>query len=113
MNTTEKMKRALVFVALLAVACGGENASAPPGPVPGAPDRGASASRERTVPVSYSTDIAGVNELLTAATPIQTALIYFALYLPLVDEMADYETGPPTIEPRLAESWEFSPIAGR
>ena len=110
MKKREKIKRstaadltagALILAVLLA-ACGGGGGAGAPGP-----DR--SEPGERTVSVVYSIDIDGVNELVTATTPIQTALLYFALFLTLVDELADYQQGPPTFAPRLAESYEFSP----
>ena len=61
-----------------------------------------------TAVVSFPVDIQGVNELTTNLTSIQTALLYFALFMPLLEEQPDYATGPPTFKPRLAESFEFS-----
>ena len=44
-----------------------------------------------------------VNELTTESTVVMNALIYHALFLQLVDEQPDYEDGPPSFEPRLAD----------
>ena len=63
---------------------------------------------DTTLVVAYSIDIEGVNELLLAPTAIHSALQYFALFLPLLEEQADYQEGPPTFTPRLAESYTFS-----
>lgn len=67
-----------------------------------------SQGEDSTVVVAYSIDIEGVNELTTQPTPIHMATQYFALFLPLLEEQADYQTGPPTFAPRLAESYELS-----
>ena len=88
---------ALCCLALTAAACGDSER-----------DQGSTRSLEQTAIVAYSYDIIGVNELTSGATPIQTALLYFGLFATLVDEQADYEQGPPTFAPRLAESYEFS-----
>ncbi len=66
------------------------------------------AGGETTVVVAQPVDIGGVNELTTAATPIHSAILSYALFLPLVDEQADYQEGPPSFAPRLARSYEFS-----
>lgn len=77
----------------------------------GDPDQGSgpdSKEGEETVVVAYDLDIESVNELIGATTPLHTMLHHLALFLPLAEEQADYELGPPTFAPRLAESWEFS-----
>lgn len=94
---------ALLLVCLLAPLAGGacgrrEVAPAPAPPAP--PD---------TAVIAYGIDMRGVNELVTGLTGIQTALFYFSLFLPLLEEQADYQEGPPTFAPRLATSYEFSP----
>ncbi len=66
------------------------------------------AGGERTVVVAYSVDIQGVNELTTQLTTIMEALIYQAMFLVLVEEQPDYEDGPPSFKPQLAERYEFS-----
>lgn len=68
----------------------------------------APAPPEQKIVVPYSSDITGVNEITTQSTTLSTALFYFALFTPLAQERADYAEGPPTFEPRLAESWEHS-----
>ena len=65
-------------------------------------------TRENSVTVAYGIDITGVNELIQPLSGIHTMLNYFALFMPLVEEQADYQDGPPTFAPRLAESWSFS-----
>ncbi len=63
---------------------------------------------EPSVVIAYPFDIQGVNELTTPSTPIMNGMLYFAWFLQLVEEQADYQDGPPSFEPRLAESYEFS-----
>lgn len=75
---------------------------------PATPEVEDSAVEEKTVVVAYSIDIEGFNELLIQPTAIHSALQYFALFMPLLEEQADYQTGPPTFSPRLAESYEYS-----
>ncbi len=65
-------------------------------------------SSEPSIVVAYPFDIQGVNELTTPSTPIMNGMLYFAWFLQLVEEQADYQDGPPSFEPRLAESYEFS-----
>ncbi len=91
------MRSTLLILVLLLAACGG-----------GADVKTERAATDRSVVIAYGVDMEGVNELVTASTPIQTALLYFSLFLPLLDELDDYQTGPPTFAPRLAESYEFS-----
>lgn len=62
-----------------------------------------------TVTVAQLADLTGLNELLSPATPIHTGLLYYGLFLQLLEEQANYESGPAPMKPRLAESWEFSP----
>ena len=62
-----------------------------------------------TVTVAQLADMVGFNELLTPATPIHTGVLYYGLFLQLLEEQANYQSGPATMKPRLAESWEFSP----
>lgn len=69
---------------------------------------GAKAPAERTIVISWTVDIQGVNELITNLTAAQTALLYFSLFMPLLEEQSDYEKGPSTFKPRLAESYEVS-----
>ncbi len=66
------------------------------------------AGGERTVVVAYSVDMQGVNEVTTQSTAIMNALLYQAWFRVLVDEQPDYEHGPPSFEPQLAKSYEYS-----
>ena len=66
------------------------------------------AGGERTAVVAYSVDMQGVNELTTQATTIMDALIYQAWFRVLMEELPDYEDGPPSFVPQLAERYEFS-----
>jgi peptide/nickel transport system substrate-binding protein len=86
----------LAAFSLLILACNGSQRQPP------------ATSGGNTVTVADTIDIEGVNEVISRATPQQTTLLYFALFLPLLDERPDYQTGPPTFAPRLAESYEFS-----
>lgn len=95
-----------LIATLLLAACtpGGGPSDGNPGEDPAA----GSTDGPDTVTVAYSVDIEGVNELVTQSTAIHTTLYYFALFLPLFEEHADYQTGPPTMAPRLSESYAFS-----
>ncbi len=66
------------------------------------------AAADGTVVVASSVDMRGVNELTAGSTSLHTALFYYGLFLPLLDEQADFLDGPPSFAPRLAESYEFS-----
>lgn len=101
--TTNALRRRLAALAAAALvagaaACGGED----PAPAAGA---GADSQPRRggQVVIGSSSDIAGVNEVVVPLTSITTELVR-QLFLPLVEEMPDYET----LRPRLAESWTFS-----
>lgn len=81
------------------VACSGERA---------APDGGGvrTAGEPRSggqVVIGSSSDIGGVNEVIVPLTSITNEVIR-QLFLPLVDEMPDYQS----LRPRLAESWTTS-----
>ncbi len=60
-----------------------------------------------TVVIAYSSDIDGVNELVHGSTqPMRHVLEQ--MFLRLLHEQPDFTEQPPTFEPRLAESYEFS-----
>lgn len=106
-TTSSQVQRAALGVlgilmpAVLAlVACGGDSSESPEGSTGG--------SSEKTVVVAYPVDMEGINELTTQSTAFHNALLYHALFLPLLEEQADYQEGPPTFAPRLAESYEMS-----
>ena len=89
----------MIVALVVLTACGGEGAG--PGDADPQP-------ATKTVVVAFPTDIEGVNELLTQNTQIHSALANHALFLRLLEEKANYQTGPPTFGPRLAERYEFS-----
>ncbi|MEO1369302.1 MAG: ABC transporter substrate-binding protein, partial [Acidobacteriota bacterium] len=58
-----------------------------------------------TATIAFGVDVTGFNELVQPNSAIHTVVSHFALFLPLAEEQADYQDGPPTFEPRLARSW--------
>lgn len=69
---------------------------------------GPTAAGGGAIVVASAVDIRGVNELTAGSTPLHTAIHYYALFLTLLDEQPDFESGPPTFAPRLADSFELS-----
>ncbi len=63
----------------------------------------------KTITVAQLADLVGFNELLVPPTPIHTGILYYGLFVQLLEEQANYQSGPAAMKPRLAESWEFSP----
>jgi len=61
-----------------------------------------------TAVVAYGVDMLGINDLVHRRTAVQSALLNYGLFLPLLEEQGDHDKGPPSFEPRLAESYEFS-----
>ncbi|MDA8020197.1 MAG: ABC transporter substrate-binding protein [Thermoanaerobaculia bacterium] len=61
-----------------------------------------------TITVPYIADITGVNELTARSSTLSNGLQYYALFLPLATEQTDFQSGPPTFEPGIAASWDFS-----
>ena len=57
--------------------------------------------------VGTPADFEGVNELIAQGSDFNAAIVG-NLFLGLLEERPDFETGPPTFGPRLASSWEFS-----
>lgn len=90
---------ALVFFALLSGGCSSPSSTDAPASTP---------ASGGTVVIAQGIDMLGLNELLHRRTSLQTGLLLFALYLPLLEEQGDHSSGPPTFKPRLAESYEFS-----
>jgi len=77
-------------------------------PDPGEGDPGADAAddtprRGGQVVLGLTSDLGGVNELIVPAT-VTTAEVVRRMFLTLGEEQPDYRT----VEPRLAESWEYS-----
>lgn len=60
-----------------------------------------------TAVIASSVDLGGINELTLTATAV-TDEILFRLFLHLVEEQPDYQKHPPTFNPQLAQSWEWS-----
>lgn len=60
-----------------------------------------------TVVVASTSDIAGINPLTQRATDFNRD-IGRQLFANLVEEQADFSAGPPSFEPWLAESWDWS-----
>ncbi|HVS63591.1 MAG TPA: ABC transporter substrate-binding protein [Thermoanaerobaculia bacterium] len=52
-------------------------------------------------------ELEGVNELIAQGSDFNAAIVG-NLFLSLLEERPDFEVGPPTFEPRLASSFEFS-----
>jgi len=101
---------AVVLVLFLTAGCDGgngdgENGAATPAPRPASalgPQRGG------TVVIGWSAAPTGVNELITQATAITTELVR-QLFPQLLLEQPDFEEHPPTFQPLLARSYEWSP----
>ncbi len=60
-----------------------------------------------TIVISNLTDITGVNPLIAGQTELQFEIAQL-VFQRLLEEQADFDQGPPTFAPALAESWEFS-----
>lgn len=102
-NTTFPSRLAIAVVCLVLLACGGAETS------PDETGGGMEAPpANKTITIVSSIDMRDVNELTAESTPIHTALHYYALFLPLLEEQPDFADGPPSFEPRLAKSWQFS-----
>jgi len=61
-----------------------------------------------TIVIACIADLFGINELTCQPSNLSTGLIYHALFLPLAEDLADYQEGPATVVPRAAVSWHFS-----
>ncbi len=57
--------------------------------------------------VACASDIPGLNEIATSSSQTSTELI-LRMFVKLLDELPDYQDHPPTFEPRLATSYEWS-----
>ncbi|MBZ0102315.1 MAG: hypothetical protein K8I65_09165 [Thermoanaerobaculia bacterium] len=71
------------------------------------PARGPDSAR-REVTIATTVDLAGVNELVSGGVRFTTEVLDL-LQLHLLDEQPDWAAHPPTLAPRLAESWQLSP----
>lgn len=90
----------------LAAGCGGDRS---PGGPEAAPGNGAAPAGPSTITVAQLADLVGFNELLVPPSPIHIGILYYGIFVQLLEEQANYESGPAAMKPRLAESWEFSP----
>lgn len=70
-------------------------------------DAGATPRRGGTLVIGAISDIDGVNEVISGSSRM-TDEVVFRMFLSLADEQPDFEDHPPTFEPELAESWEWS-----
>src|SRR5687768_9486751 len=73
-----------------------------------APEAAAQPQRGGTVVIGWTAAPTGVNELITQSTAITTELVR-QMFLQLFHELPDFEKHPPTFEPQLARSFEWSP----
>ena len=92
----------LALAAALAIAagCGRDRGAGEPAPA-GEPRRGGQ------VVIAFAADIAGVNQLIHPSNrPTEAVLRH--VYLQLVRENADFESGPASFRPDLARTWEWS-----
>lgn len=96
---------ALALAVLSLGGCGGCNGGPPQGD--GAATADGEPRRGGQVVIATGADITGVNNLI-ARTNNPTESLLRLVYLQLVRERIDWEKGPPTFEPNLAERWEWS-----
>lgn len=87
----------LFLVLALTLACG-DGGEAPSGDSP----------KETSVVIAVTLLPSGINEYVSRGTVMDTAIEYFMLYLPLTEEQTDFQEGPASFLPRLAERWAFS-----
>ncbi len=92
---------AALAAALLAVGCGGGGGSDPPVADGGRPRSGG------TLVVGASSDVRSVNQVLTAGTTFEQAILD-QMFLRLFEEQPDYAEHPPTLAPQLAASQVWS-----
>ncbi|MCB1032240.1 MAG: hypothetical protein KDD47_00205 [Acidobacteria bacterium] len=92
----------LIFLSACA-GCGDSSPppEAPPIAIPSEPVPGG------TLVVGYSSDVPGINEAATSSSQTTTELI-LRMFIRLLDEQPDYQDHPPSFEPRLATSYEWS-----
>lgn len=57
--------------------------------------------------IAASTDISGINELISAPDSLTQSVIDL-MFLHLLEEQADFDRHPPTFAPQLAASWDWS-----
>lgn len=95
------LQAATALLALGLAACGRQAAP------PDSPSLGDAPRAGGTLVIGVSTDISGVNQLLSA-TDSFTQSVLDLLFLRLFEEQPDFDRHPPTFRPELAESWTWS-----
>ena len=88
----------------LSTGCGSEPEKATPSQAPVVPDTPISGG---TLVLGYNSDIPGFNEVATTSSQPSTEIL-LRLFIRLMDEQPDFQEKPPTFEPRLAKSYEWS-----
>jgi peptide/nickel transport system substrate-binding protein len=93
-------------LALLLAACGGPDSAA--GPAAASEPGQAAPHRGGTVVLASTADLGGLNELTSSESTVNL-YVHRLLFHNLLDEQADFTSGPATFKPLLARSWEWSP----
>ena len=101
-SATNRFLATLVTVLFLLSGCQRQKVPGEVSAVPSTPRRGG------TLVMAISNDIHGINPLISGADT-QTTAVLDRLFLHLFEEQSDYTEHPPTLEPRLVESFEWSP----
>lgn len=98
-----RLLSASLLVAVLLAACRGRESTQEPaaGSAAGTPRRGGS------VVTGWIAEPGGVNEYITPASQVSREL-QSVIFLHLTEEQPDFEKGPPTFKPSLAESYTWS-----
>ncbi|MEM7483064.1 MAG: ABC transporter substrate-binding protein [Acidobacteriota bacterium] len=92
---------AALSLSLLLAGCGPRSAPEQDPPQDNEPKRGGS------IIIATSADISGFNPLIVSSNR-PTELVLRHVFPQLAREQADFEDGPPSFTPSLAESWEWS-----
>lgn len=109
MKTRNRSLRVLLHAALLPLALlawSGCRRTEPGAPA-GAGTKADVPRRGGTAVTGWISEPNGVNSLIVPASQVSSDFTN-RLFLPLMEEQADYEEHPPTFRPALAERWEFS-----
>lgn len=98
--------RALTAVALVTLPLLGCRQADRPAPTT-EPASGLGRTAGGTLVVATQHDITGINDLVSSLSGFSEEIVS-QLFLDLLEEQPDFTDHPPSFEPRLAESWEFS-----
>ncbi len=101
-SATSRLRPILVALALVLSACQRQETREEISTDLATPRRGG------TLVVAISNDIHGINPLVSAIDT-QTTAVLDRMFLHLFEEQSDYTQHPPTFEPQLVESFEWSP----